>query len=220
MSTVLVFSDLHIPFEHKNYLDFVRLIRKNYKPDLVVCCGDLIDLHALSKYEHNPDGMSSGMELTEAKKVIKEWFKAFPNVFCCIGNHDIRLLKKAMTQGIPSAMLKSFGEFLEAPEGWKWSTDFEIDGVKYVHGDGYTGKMAHFNVAERSRQSIVCGHNHSFAGISYSNSGKDMIFGMNVGCGIDYDKYAFNYARNTPYKPVLSCGIVRNGKNPQIITMP
>ena len=38
-----------------------------------------------------------------------------------------------------------------------------------------------------------------------------MIFGMNVGCGIDIDAYAMEYSRPFPKRPTLGCGVVLDG---------
>ena len=35
---------------------------------------------------------------------------------------------------------------------------------------------------------------------------------MNVGCGIDAKAYAFNYGKDSRKKPILSCGVVIDGK--------
>jgi len=54
----------------------------------------------------------------------------------------------------------------------------------------------------------VVGHSHSFGGVSYLASRNDIIFGLNVGCGIDVDHMAFSYGKNFPKKPTLGCGVV------------
>ena len=63
------------------------------------------------------------------------------------------------------------------------------------------------------------GHSHSFAGVCYMASRNDMIFGMNVGCGIDnVDAYAFAYGTHFPKKPTrISCGIVLDGGETAVV---
>jgi hypothetical protein len=46
----------------------------------------------------------------------------------------------------------------------------------------------------------------------YSASDRDMIFGMNVGCGVDVDAYAMAYGKVYSKKPTLGCGVVIDGK--------
>jgi hypothetical protein len=72
--------------------------------------------------------------------------------------------------------------------------------------------MGALNRAKDNRQSTVIGHIHSFGGVMYSASEIDMIFGLNVGCGIDVNAYAVAYAKQFAKRPTLGCGIVIDGK--------
>ncbi|NDB62078.1 hypothetical protein EB001_27115, partial [bacterium] len=112
------------------------------------------------------------------------------------------------TSGLPSRFIKSYEDAWEAPKGWKWALEWEIDGVLYTHGTGSSGQAGAINRARDCRQSTVIGHIHSFGGVLYSSSDKDMIFGMNVGCGIDINAYAMEYSKPFPKRPTLGCGVV------------
>ena len=61
--SILVISDLHIPYHHRDSFEFLKALKKKYKPDLVVNIGDEIDCHALSFHDSNPDLPSAGDEL-------------------------------------------------------------------------------------------------------------------------------------------------------------
>ena len=69
---ILVISDLHIPYHHKDSFEFLREIKKEYKPDFVVNIGDLLDFHAISMHSHDPDLYSAGHELDKSKEYIKQ----------------------------------------------------------------------------------------------------------------------------------------------------
>ena len=60
---VLVIGDLHLPFTLKGYLE--HCIETYYKHNCneVVFIGDIIDNHASSYHETDPDGHSAGQEL-------------------------------------------------------------------------------------------------------------------------------------------------------------
>ena len=90
------------------------------------------------------------------------------------------------------------------PDGWKWAYNHEIDNVMYIHGTGSSGAQGAINRARDNRQSTVIGHIHSFGGVSYSASDRDIIFGMNVGCGIDVRSYAMAYGKVYAKKPTTS----------------
>ena len=47
----------------------------------------------------------------------------------------------------------------------------------------------------------------------------DRIFGLNVGCGIDIDRYAFAYAQDFKIRPGLGCGVVVDSGEAHFIPM-
>jgi len=218
--SVLVIADTHFPFVKKGYLDFCLDIGRRVKCKRFVHIGDLCDNHAISYHEHDPNGRSPIDEMVEADKHLKEWFKAFPSLFLCRANHDL-VDRKARTEGLPDRLFKPFREIWGLPRGWQNEFSFEIDGVRYQHGTGYSGDSAHLKAAYNNRQSTVIGHTHANAAIGYLANEKDCIFGMNVGCGIDRNTYAMNYGRDFKKKPIISCGVVTDhGKYCQVFTMP
>ena len=52
---ILVISDMHLPYQHKDAIIFLKEIKKEFKPDFVVNIGDLLDFHAISMHSHDPD---------------------------------------------------------------------------------------------------------------------------------------------------------------------
>lgn len=218
LARVLVISDLQCPFDHDDYLPFLIKAYKKYRCDTVVCIGDEIDHHALGDYGCDPDGYSAGHELTKAVERLSRYYKVFPEVKLCESNHTVRIFKRAFKAGIPIKYMKDFAEVIESPKGWKWADEWEIDGVRYIHGCGYSGTLGALNAAKDSGVSTVIGHLHSDSGVLFFNSGRKTIFGMNVGCGIDQKAYAFNYAKHSRKKAVLSCGVVIDG-HPHLLHM-
>lgn len=216
----LVIGDTHLPFEHKDYLEFCKQTAKKYKCQQFVHIGDLVDNSAVSYHEHHPDGWSPKDEMDEADKHLREWFKAFPVIKLCRGNHDALIDRKGKTAGLPSRCFRQFRDIWSLPQKWDDDFQFEIDGVLYKHGTGYSGDRAHVQMALHERMSCVMGHTHSTAGVEWIANSKECIFGMNVGCGIDRKKYAFEYGRDFKRKPILSCGVVlENGKHALVIPM-
>jgi hypothetical protein len=208
---VLVIPDLQCPFEHKDALRFLKAVSKKYKTQQVVCIGDEADFHAISDYDHDPDGMSAGDELKKALKHLGQFYKAFPKVRVCTSNHTARPFRKAFRFGLPSAFLRSYSEFLQAPKGWVWSESFVIDGVRFEHGEGYSGQQGALKAAQANGKSTVIGHIHAHAGIQYSATPEQLYFGMNVGCLINRHAYAFAYGKYSVSKPILGCGVLIDG---------
>jgi hypothetical protein len=218
---VLAFSCTHLPFEHPGALDFLIGVQKRVKCGTVVCLGDLVDNHALSfHHDTDPNGYSPRDEIQEAKKHLKDWFKVFPRLYFCLGNHDRRVDLKGRHVGLPDEVFRPFRDIWGLPSGWKDAFSWEFDGVRYMHGTGLSGDTAHIKAAIQCRQSCVIGHVHHTGAVNYLVSEKDRILAMNVGCLIDRKRYAFEYGRDFTKKPFLGCGIVTDkGKLAQVFPM-
>lgn len=217
---VLIIADLHLPYEHKRYLDFVVEIRDRCKCGTVVQIGDLVDHHAISFHTPDPEAPGPADEMKKVDKKLPAWFKAFPKVKICKGNHDIRPSRKGKTVGLPMRLFKPFNERWNMPKGWEYDYEYVINNVLYKHGTGSGSKFSHVLAAERARMSTVIGHTHSVCGVEYLASSRDCIFGMNVGSGIDRKSFAFAYGNDFPRKPIISCGIVTdNGTFAQVFPL-
>lgn len=210
MARVLVCGDLHVPAVDPGYLDFLKRIRDRHKCNQVVFIGDVIDHHAISFHEKNPELPNAKHEADLTTKWINRFYKAFPDAYITIGNHDERVFRISKSAGIPSMYLKEYND-LYGTSRWNWVFSTEIDNVLYTHGTGWSGATPAFNAAKSLCKSVVCGHTHSIASINTQSNGKDIIFGMNVGCGVDINHPTMNYGKNNLRKPVLSCGVVLDG---------
>jgi hypothetical protein len=208
---VLVIGDTHIPFQHPEYLAFCLKVKSDYQCETVVHIGDEVDNHAISFHDADPDGLSAGAEAEAAQQELNLWYEAFPEVWCIVGNHGALPFRKAYAKGIPKKYLKTYEEIWQAPSGWVWAHSVVIDNVLYEHGIGSSGKNAALNRAIDNRMSLVMGHAHSWGGVQYTANVNSMIFGMNVGCGIDINAYAMAYGKPFTKKPTLGCGVVMQG---------
>lgn len=208
---VLAIPDIHFPAHHPDVFDFLKAVKAKYKPNVVVNLGDEIDAAGLGNWDPNPDQPSPGDELKESIKYLKLLYIIFPNVKVCISNHTDRIYRKPFSSGIPKALIKSYSEILEAPKGWVWADNWEIDGVMYEHGEGFSGQQGALKAAQANMQRTVIGHLHSYAGIQYYANSKHLIWGFNVGCLIDKKNPAFNYGKHIKAKPILGCGIIESG---------
>lgn len=210
---VLVIGDLHEPFCLDGYLEHCLKTYKEYKCDEVVFIGDIIDNHASSYHESDPDGHSAGEELKLAIARIHQWYKAFPKATVIIGNHDRIIMRKAHSSGLSKMWVKDYAEVLGVPE-WNFTESIEIDDVLYIHGEGGTAR----NRVKSDLQSIVQGHLHTQCYTEWYVGAKFKIFGMQVGCGVDHKSYAMAYAKENK-KPAIACGVVLKGKTPINIMM-
>jgi len=216
MARVLVLSDIQCPFQHPDTLNFFKGVKKKYKCDTVVCIGDELDNKFL-KYLSINDPHSAVEQHELALKFLRKLYRVFPVVKVCHSNHVLeRLLKAADSAMIPQFMLKTPREFMEAPPGWEWDENWEIDGVRYEHGHRFGGQKPHVKAVESNFKSTVIGH-HPILSVDYFMKGGVQSFGMCVGSmtvnlndarmgyGMLYTK---RYAKEMP----LGAGVVLDGE--------
>lgn len=211
---VLEIADMHEPFCKEGYLEHCIKMREKYNCGKVVLIGDEVDLCGVSQWEKDPDGFSPGTEATLAQEKMRLWYKAFPEAFVCIGNHTARPFRMAKQHGIPKKFIKSYEEAWEAPEGWKWADHWDINGVWYTHGTGFSGANAAIRIATRYQQNVVIGHIHSEAGIQYAANKDKLIWGKQLGGALDDNSYAAFYAKDQLKKSIIGCGITLGGTLP------
>jgi len=209
---VLVIGDLHIPFEHPGYLGFCKKVARVYGCTRFVQIGDELDYHAASYHESDPNLSSAGDEFKRSLKRLKKWYRAFPEMLVCVGNHTAIPERKMKTAGLPGQFMKSYSDALEAPKGWQWGYDFVLDDVLYKHipeGGGTLEGQA--RGAAMNMMSMVTGHTHTTVGVRYLAGKKNIVFACAVGCGIDHEALAFAYGKEHKHKPILACAVVEDG---------
>jgi predicted phosphodiesterase len=205
-----IVGDIHEPFCHPMYRQFCYDVFDSWGVDRVHLVGDVVDNHAISFHDPDPNGFGAFEEACRAHEGVQKWYDLWPDATVSIGNHDERHFRRARKDGVPDRFLKTFREVWGTPN-WTWEMHRIMDGVRYQHGTGSSGKDAAVNQAVQRRTSVVQGHTHSWAGVKHHANDTSLIFGMNVGCGIDIDTYAMAYAKDFPVRPVLGCGVVLDG---------
>ena len=220
----LVISDLQIPFDAPSSLKFTRLVQSHFKipRDHVICVGDEVDQYWGGQWLKSPDARHTpNDELDETRDRLKEWYAAYPKLRLFVSNHGIRWAKKAFEAQIPSQLIKPWREVIGAPAGWQWRHRWDIDTAhpwSVIHGMGYSGVNGHRNAALDLGRSVAIGHLHGFGGVARVTTETQTLWGMNVGCLVEPDAYAFEYGRYSRNKPTLGLGVVLNdGKIPLFV---
>lgn len=205
-----VFSDTHIPFHHPNYLTFLKDTFAEWGVEEIVCLGDLIDNHAISRFQSEPCADGAYLELEKARSAIKELTETFPNVKMCRGNHDDIAYRQAATLGIGEVFIKPFRDIYGLPMTWQLEDEYYLENVLYTHGTGRGGKHASYNIAVDERVSVCSGHTHTGGGVNYIANKTSTIFALNTGCLLNPsgEVYAFAYAKNAKHRPTLGAGVV------------
>lgn len=180
--------------------------------------GDEVDAHATSYHEHDPDLSSAGDELKAAIRQLQPLYKLFPDATVMESNHGSLVYRKALSAGLPSAVLRGYREILQAPKGWVWKYDYIIRtdlGSVYCH-HGKSG--THEKLSKNMAMSAIQGHFHNKFYISYWSSPNGLYWDANAGCLVDNDSRAMAYGKNNLQKPIVGCMIILNGV-PQLIPM-
>lgn len=206
---ILLISDMHVPFHHKDSLAFLQYLKVKYKPTRVICLGDLEDKHALSYHDSDPDLPSAGDELSKALPVIAKLHDMFPVMSILDSNHGSLVYRKAKTHGIPRSYIKPYNQLLGVGDGWTWHNDLVIklpDGNScYLHH----GKAARgLILTQQMGMSSVQGHYHNSFSIEYHGTPIALNWAMQTGCLIDHKSYAFSYANVNIKRAVIGTGLI------------
>jgi len=214
-----VIPDLHFPFTKYEYLDFLldTFIERGVTD--IVFIGDLVDNYQASDYVKNPEAMNIVDETESAKEWIKVYKQHFPVATVLKGNHDfVRIDRRSKNSGLPSSYLRTFNEIFGIPDTWNIEDEIIIDNVRYTHGEEYGGSTPALQAATLTNISNVCGHVHTAGGVWYISTVKEKrVFGLNVGCLIDDEQYAFAYAKNNRKKNIIGCGVVYSDQYAEFI---
>lgn len=230
---VLVISDIHAPYNHKDLLEFYADIKTIVNPDFVANVGDELDSHAMSFHDSDPDLDSAGVELKKGRAVLQDLARIYPTMTLATSNHGSLAYRRQKAHGIPKHMILPYRDVLfagrdedgniipsELGKEWVWKDRFFINtplGKVMVHHGQDTVDVKR-SVRENGT-SVIRGHYHALLNIEWILNGCGMNFGMTVGCGCDAESLAFAYGKNFNSKPIVGCGLIMNGI-PKLVPMP
>jgi len=204
IDNILIIGDLHAPFTKYGYLKFCREQQEIHDCGTVIFIGDVIDNHYSSYHESDPDGYGAVEELDRAIYMISDWYHTFPKATVIIGNHDRLVYRKAYSSGVSKKWIREYKEVLNT-SGWDFVENIEIYEINFNHGEGGTAR----NRIKSELQSQVQGHLHTQLYNDFLVGANFIVFGMQVGCGIDIKSYAMAYGKHYK-KPAIGCGVVLN----------
>lgn len=207
MQRILVCPDVHAPYEDKRAVRLLFEFARDWKPDRVVCVGDLSDQEPVSRWSKGmPEEVLLPLENhIKALQVFLEELSASVSgapIDLKIGNHDIRLetYVRKYAPGLLSLKVLS----LEAIYGQHCTVHRKMfpiapktlcgHGDEIPGGGGTPGSTA-LKLVKKTGKSIVCGHNHRLALVyetsGYSGTAGDTLFGMECGNLLDIKKATY-----------------------------
>jgi len=216
MSNELIIPDLHSPFIKKGFLNHCKRVYRKYSCTSVRCTGDIMDNHASSFHTSCPDGSSAIDEFKKTLRVLKVWYKDFPKMKITVGNHDLIPSRKTFEGGVSKIWVKTIEEVMHEHgfKGWQFAEEYYENGILYIHGDG---GQAHIRMHDEGC-SVVQGHWHSKSKIEFKVTPHNILFSLQLGCGIDRKAYAMAYAKHHK-KQQINCGVIIDNRIPIIEPM-
>lgn len=210
----LAFGDLHFPYAVKGWYDFLEGINTYYKPDRVICMGDLLDIYSVSSYPKDMDHPDSWTEeIKQARKDVAKLASLFPTMDILHSNHDSRVYKRSTLNGIPREFLVPYKQVIGAPEAWKFHNDLRIT-VDQDRSNWHFAHTINAGAAAASKQlgvSVAVGHSHTKFGATAFNNGKHNLWGVDTGCLVSDKGSPFSYNKNQIGRPIRGAVVILGG---------
>lgn len=91
-NNILLISDLHIPYHDVSAIETAISYGKENKVNTIFINGDLMDMHQVSRFEHDPKKRSIKYEFDATKEFLRYLRYEFPDaqIYWLKGNHCIR----------------------------------------------------------------------------------------------------------------------------------
>lgn len=218
MRNTIILSDLHVPYQHRDSLPFIRAIVDRYDIKDAKNVGDLTDGHTTSFHDIEPGTYSAYEEHRRSCIFIKQLEEIFPKMTIVLGNHCSLTERKAVKAGIMPEHIKDFNSRYDVNWNWVDYEFFKIDNYNQCLIQ-HSISTSTLNNATKFSHCSIQGHFHSTFGIEYFADCNMLRWSMTVGCLIDSNSPAFNYARKAVLKrPIIGCGAIINNK-PILIPM-
>ena len=215
---VLLIGDSHLPYEHHDYLKFLKAVSKKMNCSIFIHMGDYEDHHAISFHDSDQDLLSAGDELELVIERTKYWNKAFPKLRILESNHGSLVYRRMKHHGIPISFIRPLKEIYNTPH---WTYHEHIF-LKTKLGPVYLchGKAAPYNkLAKEMGCSAAQGHYHGKLEITWCNAVNNNRFNMFVGCGVNRASLAFAYGKNHIPQPLLGCAVIDKNGIPHLFKM-
>lgn len=208
MSNIIFISDTHFPYQHRDALDFIDAVVGEFDIDTFKHVGDVVDHHFSSFHDVEPGTLSADEEFRKAKRDIRILDEICGGeLTVSLGNHDEIPVRKAKAAGLARDTIKNYNELYDV--NWKWT-----DKDYFTVANGQHCLMTHSissstkNNAAKFSHCSVQGHYHHEYCVQYAGDTETLRWAMTVGCLIDPNLPAFNYAsRVVLHRPVLGLGV-------------
>lgn len=168
----LVLSDVHIPFHHKQTVELAVKTARKYRVAGVLLNGDILDFHAISRFDRTPDDVRYQAEITAGRQFFDYLRKQLPRtrIVYRAGNHEERLIlflvrKAPELFGLDVLTTQSLLQLdRHEVEYMEERRVIKLGRLNVIHGHEYPGVSNPVNPARglflRAKSVAMCGHYH------------------------------------------------------------
>jgi predicted phosphodiesterase len=194
----------------------------DYKPDLVVCLGDLWDFRAIRRGADDTDQASSlQMDWDSGEEFIREFFKFGQERIFLRGNHDERIFD--MSTNVRSGVARDYAldgcanieTIMKETRGKMYPYDstngiYKQGSLTFVHGYGASLHGAKQHADAYGAGAVLFGHTHAID--YYKSVSIDSREAYNIGCccGIT-PSYTRNQMRRLRWQNGWAFGLIHEG---------
>lgn len=179
---VLAVPDIHFPFADPVAIKALIRFAKQYRPHVVVCLGDELDLYSLSRYPRSVSVITPADEYLQGMNLLRAFWKAMRKAcgrktkFVTISSNHVDRLRKRVLEKLPEVEPYLLKDPFHVDGVKRIEGEIILDGVMYLHG--YRGKSV--DHAKYAQMSTVHGHSHQ-AGLTYLKNVRGPYFAMECG---------------------------------------
>ena len=162
-------SDLHIPYEDKKAVELVVKFIEDFKPEILILGGDMLDFMGLSRFSKDPKrALTTQEDIDKVNKLLVRIRYILPNseIVYLEGNHEFRMTNYKWTKcpelsyikALTLPKLLNLGEL--GIQFIPYTKFYNYKKIYFVHGDviskhsGQTAKQ----MLDKWGVNIICGH--------------------------------------------------------------
>ena len=164
LERLLVVPDVHCPFEDKRAWKLMLKAARQFKPQIIVCLGDLADFYSVSSHSKDPSRVHQLRdELKEVRRLRRDLDRlgASRRIFL-EGNHEHRL-RRYLEDKAPELFGMFDTQSLLQLGDWEfvpYRESAKVGKVWFTHDVGGSGKHTTARALETFQHSVSLGHHH------------------------------------------------------------
>lgn len=162
---ILIVPDIHAPVHNARAIGLMLKAMADWRPDVIVCLGDLIDCSSVSSYSKKPSALTLLDEVKAANDILDSLDALGASEKCfTVANHEQRIERTIIDKAPGLLGLADVPDLLRFRDrGWKWCDykDYiQVGKIAYTHDMGNGGAQAHTKAKDAVGRSTVIGHTH------------------------------------------------------------